>query len=91
MTQEADRTISTALRARVPVLAIETPEEDRVLWLMRELATNPRFPDPRKAEDRTRSVFVWSMTQGVKLLASNGESTSSEDQPELQQAISALE
>jgi len=91
MSQKADRTISTALRARVPILAIETPEEGRVLWLMRELAVNPRFPDARKSEDKTRPVFVWSMTQGVKLLASNGDGPSPEDQPDLQQAISALE
>nr|NIV29217.1 hypothetical protein [Anaerolineae bacterium] len=89
MTVEADRTISTSLRARVPIIGIETAEEDRILLLMRELSANPRYPDPRKPTDEDRPVFVWSMTQGIKLLPENQPSP--EDQPDCTQPITALE
>jgi hypothetical protein len=67
--EQNDRRISMALRARVPVIAIETSEEDRILELMRELAVNPRFPDPCRVSDKTRPIFTWSISQGVRLLA----------------------
>lgn len=70
--QKADRTISTAIRARVPVLAVETPEEGRVLDLMVSIGLNPRFPDKRKKGDLTRPVFVWSIAHGIVHLATEG-------------------
>jgi ATP-dependent 26S proteasome regulatory subunit len=64
MTTGADKQISTALRARVPVVGVETHEEDRVLAMLRELSVNPRYPEPRKPDDATRPVIGWSITRG---------------------------
>lgn len=72
MTAQADRQISTALRARVPILAIETPEEDRIIAMLKELSANPRYPDARKPDDATRPVIGWSMTQGLFAVSENG-------------------
>lgn len=72
MTELADRNISTALRARVPVFAVETHEEDRILSLLKELSVNPRFPDARKPDDATRPVYGWSLTKGITEIASTG-------------------
>ncbi len=60
----AAKQLTQAIRARVPVIAIETAEEDRVLDLMREISTNPRFPDPRKPSDNVRPIFVWDIATG---------------------------
>ncbi len=61
---DAAKQLTQAIRARVPVIAIETPEEDRVLDLMVEISTNPRFPDPRKPSDSIRPIFVWDIATG---------------------------
>jgi ATP-dependent 26S proteasome regulatory subunit len=71
MTIQADKQISTALRARVPVVAVETHEEDRVLAMFKELSVNPRYPAPRKADDATRPAIGWSITRGLFGIAMN--------------------
>lgn len=95
MKEHADRVISTAIRARVPVIAIETPEEDRVLDLMVSLGLNPRFPDQRKPKDLTRPVYAWSITSGIVRISTTGGvegngQDNDDDQPDLTDPIAAL-
>lgn len=71
MTMEADKRISTALRARVPVIGLETHEEDRVLAMLKELSVNPRYPASRKPDDATRPIIGWSITRGFFGIAMN--------------------
>lgn len=69
MTEKADRQITTLLRARVPVIAIESPEETRVLELMKAISANPRFPEPREPTDLVRCVYTWNIALGFQCIA----------------------
>lgn len=88
-TETTDRMISTAIRARVPVIAVESPEEDRLLALFKVLGTNPRFPDERKVKDAVRPVIVWSITDGFTRI-DNGEGLTGSTPEEIKDPIAAL-
>lgn len=92
--KQADTAISTALRARVPVIAVETPEEGRVLDLMVTLGVNPRYPAKRQAKDLTRPVYAWSISQGIVRIGTTGgldaNRKNEENKPDLADPIAAI-
>src|SRR5262245_11002077 len=49
------------IRARYPLIALETPEEERALALVQAVAALPR--------QRDKPVFLWSAARGLRRLA----------------------
>lgn len=58
--------LEMALRARVPLIAIETPEESRVLSAIMQIAEKPTFSLSGEQTMGPRRVFRWTHTRGIK-------------------------
>lgn len=56
------------IRARYPIIALETPEEERALALVRQVTTLPRHRD--------KPVLLWSIARGLRRLELDGGQTS---------------
>lgn len=69
-TQEAMESLETAVRARIPVIGVQTTEEAKVLALVREMSARPTMSLLRDnvATTPERIVLRWTYTGGVEVL-----------------------
>ncbi|WP_235872302.1 AAA family ATPase [Siminovitchia acidinfaciens] len=81
-TKTIEITLSNLLKARFPYLYIQTWEEDRILSVIRNVATNEELIKT------PRSLFTWRLTTG--LVDSQGEIVSNSSNHQ-QQALQALD
>jgi ATP-dependent 26S proteasome regulatory subunit len=72
--QQATDTLRMAIRARTPVIAIESPEEQRILSLIQEMASEPTVSLTGETLVGERTVYRWTHTEGiVQVSKSNGD------------------
>lgn len=64
-TTEAVAQLERAIRARIPVIGIETTEETRVMQEIVKLASEPTIGVSGDVEVSERVVFKWTHTQGI--------------------------
>lgn len=64
-TEKAIRELEMAMRARVPVIGIETNEEARVLSAIQDLASKPTINMSGEVEVEQYRVFRWTHTEGI--------------------------
>lgn len=64
-TKQATATLSTAIRARTPVIAIASSEETRVIDAIMNLASQPTVNMAGAILVQSRMVFQWTITNGI--------------------------
>ena len=69
-TEKAVAALETAIRARVPLIGVETTEEDRVTKYVRQIADYPMMSltDEERITTDERLVFEWTHTGGLVLV-----------------------
>jgi hypothetical protein len=62
---EAIAQLERAIRARIPLIGIETPEEERAMREIERLASEPTVGVTGDVEVESRIVFKWTHTKGT--------------------------
>ena len=65
MEQQALETLATAIRARTPVIAIESTEEERITSAITRMARQPTINSEGLEVVGARTVLTWSHTRGI--------------------------
>lgn len=64
-TKDAISLLETAIRARTPLIAIESSEEGRIIESIKALAAEPTLNLSGDVLVESRSVFQWTVTEGI--------------------------
>jgi AAA+ superfamily predicted ATPase len=71
--KKATDLLRTAIRARTPVIAVESSEEARIIALIKGMASEPTLSLTGDTIVEARTVFVWTVTKGLVLAQGTDE------------------